>query len=86
MKTNEIIARSWKFAAPYGVVDGKKFRLKDADPNDTSGSFPMPNREQKKSSKEASKHSLNYRTCFTRKISLRYWQSFNQWMPRKSGT
>jgi len=39
MKTNEIIARSWKFAAPYGVVDGKKFRLKDADPNDTSGSI-----------------------------------------------
>jgi PPK2 family polyphosphate:nucleotide phosphotransferase len=35
MKTNEIIERSQKFIAPYRVIDGKKFRLKDVDPNDT---------------------------------------------------
>ena len=35
MKTKEIIERSQKFIAPYCVTDGKKFRLKDVDPNDT---------------------------------------------------
>jgi hypothetical protein len=36
MKTKEVIKRSWTFVAPYGgVTDGKKFRLKDVDPNDT---------------------------------------------------
>jgi hypothetical protein len=35
MKTKEIIERSQKFIAPYRVTDGKKFRLKDVDPNDT---------------------------------------------------
>ena len=33
MKTKEIIERSRKFAAPYSVTDGKKFRLKDIDAN-----------------------------------------------------
>jgi len=37
MKTKEIIARARKFAAPYRVTDGKKFRLKDVDPGDTGG-------------------------------------------------
>src|ERR1700756_2761998 len=35
MKKKEIIERSQKFVAPYCVKDGKKFRLKDVDPNDT---------------------------------------------------
>jgi PPK2 family polyphosphate:nucleotide phosphotransferase len=35
MKKSEIIERSQKFVAPYCVTDGKKFRLKDIDPNDT---------------------------------------------------
>ena len=35
MKTKEIIERSRKFIAPYRVTNGKKFRLKDIDPNDT---------------------------------------------------
>ena len=35
MKTKEIIERSQKFIAPYRVTNGKKFRLKDVDPNDT---------------------------------------------------
>ena len=35
MKTKEIIERSRKFIVPYRVTDGKKFRLKDIDPEDT---------------------------------------------------
>ena len=35
MKTKEIIERSQKFIAPYRITNGKKFRLKDFDPNDT---------------------------------------------------
>jgi PPK2 family polyphosphate:nucleotide phosphotransferase len=35
MKKKEIIERSQKFIAPYRVTDGKKFGLKDIDPNDT---------------------------------------------------
>jgi polyphosphate kinase 2 (PPK2 family) len=35
MKTKEIIERSQKFIVPYRVTNGKKFRLKDFDPNDT---------------------------------------------------
>ena len=35
MKTTELIRRACKLAAPYRVTDGKKFRLKDADPGET---------------------------------------------------
>ena len=35
MKTKEIINKARKFAAPFRVTDGKKFRLKDFDPGDT---------------------------------------------------
>jgi PPK2 family polyphosphate:nucleotide phosphotransferase len=35
MKTKEIIERSQKFIVPYRVTNGKKFRLKDVDPDDT---------------------------------------------------
>ena len=35
MKKSEIFDRSHKFAEPYCVTDGKKFRLKDFDPADT---------------------------------------------------
>ena len=35
MKTKEIIERSQKFIVPYRVTNGKKFKLKDVDPNDT---------------------------------------------------
>jgi PPK2 family polyphosphate:nucleotide phosphotransferase len=35
MKKTEIIERSQKFIVPYRVTNGKKFRLKDIDPDDT---------------------------------------------------
>jgi PPK2 family polyphosphate:nucleotide phosphotransferase len=35
MKKHEIIERSRKFIKPYCITDGKKFRLKDVDPDDT---------------------------------------------------
>ena len=35
MKKSEIIDKSYKFAEPYCVTNGKKFRLKDVDPADT---------------------------------------------------
>jgi polyphosphate kinase 2 (PPK2 family) len=35
MKQKEVIERSQKFIVPYRVTDGKKFRLKDVDPDDT---------------------------------------------------
>jgi PPK2 family polyphosphate:nucleotide phosphotransferase len=37
MKTKEVIKRAREFAAPFLVEKGKKFRLKDVDPNDTLG-------------------------------------------------
>ena len=37
MKTKGIIKRSREFAEPFRVDNGKKFRLKDFDPNDTLG-------------------------------------------------
>jgi PPK2 family polyphosphate:nucleotide phosphotransferase len=38
MKTEEIIERSQKIITPYRVTSGKKFRLKDVDPDDTGKS------------------------------------------------
>ncbi len=35
MKTKQIIKRARKFAAPFRVTDGGRFRLKDFDPGDT---------------------------------------------------
>jgi PPK2 family polyphosphate:nucleotide phosphotransferase len=35
MKKSEIIERARKFAKPYCISEGKKFRLKDIDPDDT---------------------------------------------------
>ena len=35
METKELIARAREFSAPFRVTDGKKFRLKDIDPDDT---------------------------------------------------
>ena len=35
MKLNKIIKRAREFANPYCVTDGKRFRLKDIDPDDT---------------------------------------------------
>jgi PPK2 family polyphosphate:nucleotide phosphotransferase len=35
MKRKEIIERAQKFIKPYCVTEGKKFRLKDIDPDDT---------------------------------------------------
>jgi PPK2 family polyphosphate:nucleotide phosphotransferase len=37
VKTKEVIRRAHKFADPFAVCNGKKFRLKDVDPNDTLG-------------------------------------------------
>jgi PPK2 family polyphosphate:nucleotide phosphotransferase len=36
-KLKDIIAASHRFSKPYRVSDGKKFRLKDIDPDDTAG-------------------------------------------------
>ena len=35
MKQDKFIRRAFKFARPYGITDGDKFRLKDIDPDDT---------------------------------------------------
>ena len=35
MKTKEIIEAAHRFSKPYRVTNGKKFRLKNVDPNDT---------------------------------------------------
>jgi len=35
MKTSKVIETSHRFSKPYRVTDGKKFRLKDFDPEDT---------------------------------------------------
>src|SRR5437899_5562974 len=37
MKTKEVIKRAGAFATPFLVDKGKKFHLKDIDPNDTLG-------------------------------------------------
>jgi PPK2 family polyphosphate:nucleotide phosphotransferase len=36
MKIEELIERARKFSAPYRVIEGKGFRLKNVDPGDTS--------------------------------------------------
>jgi hypothetical protein len=38
MKKKELVERAQKFIAPYRVTNGKKFRLKDVGPDDTSES------------------------------------------------
>ena len=37
MKTQEVLQKARKFAQPFRVTDGDKFRLKDVDPGDTLG-------------------------------------------------
>jgi len=37
MKVKEVIKKAHKFAKPFRVADGKKFRLDDVDPDDTLG-------------------------------------------------
>jgi PPK2 family polyphosphate:nucleotide phosphotransferase len=37
MNTKEVIKKARKFAKPYCVTDGRKFKLKDTDPGDTRG-------------------------------------------------
>ena len=37
MKIKSIIKRARKFAAPFRITDGERFRLKDVDPGDTLG-------------------------------------------------
>src|SRR5215470_13973962 len=37
MKTQEVLQKARKFAKPFRVTDGDKFRLKDVDPGDTMG-------------------------------------------------
>jgi PPK2 family polyphosphate:nucleotide phosphotransferase len=36
MKTNKVIKAAHRLSKPYRVTDGRKFRLKDVDPNDTA--------------------------------------------------
>jgi len=37
MKVQRVIEKSHKFAKPFRVTNGRKFRLKDIDPGDTLG-------------------------------------------------
>src|SRR5215472_1345352 len=37
MKPKEVIKRAHRFAEPFRITNGKKFRLKDVDPGDTLG-------------------------------------------------
>ena len=37
MKTRKLVKEAQRIASRYSVIDGKKFRLKDFDPGDTSG-------------------------------------------------
>ena len=37
MKTHELLQKARKFAKPFRVTDGDRFRLKDVDPSDTLG-------------------------------------------------
>ena len=37
MKTQEVLQKARKFAKPFRVTDGRRFRLKDVDPGDTLG-------------------------------------------------
>jgi len=37
MKTQELLQKARKFAKPFRVIDGDKFRLRDVDPGDTLG-------------------------------------------------
>ena len=37
MKTKDLIKRAHKFAAPFRITNGEKFRLKDIDPGETLG-------------------------------------------------
>ena len=50
MKLDKLIKRSRKFAKPYRVTNGKKFRLEDFDPGDTAG---LSEGEDKPRAKEA---------------------------------
>lgn len=54
MKPKELLERAQKLAAHYRVTDGKKFRLKDVDPDDTA----WLKEEQKPQSKEALEHGI----------------------------
>ena len=49
MKSDKVIKRARKFAAPFRVANGEKFRLKDIDPDDTL----QLNSEDKPRAKEA---------------------------------
>jgi PPK2 family polyphosphate:nucleotide phosphotransferase len=40
MKQKELIKRAHRFAEPFRITNGKKFRLKDADPGETLGFKP----------------------------------------------
>ncbi len=37
MKLSKVIKKARELASPYCITDGKEFRLKDIDPDDTGG-------------------------------------------------
>ena len=37
MQKQKLLQKARKFARPFGVIDGRKFRLKDVDPGNTLG-------------------------------------------------
>jgi PPK2 family polyphosphate:nucleotide phosphotransferase len=55
MKPKELLERAHKLASHYRIRDGKKFRLKDFDPQDTA----WLKEEQKPQAKEALEHGIN---------------------------
>ena len=62
MKLSEVIAAAHRLSKPYRVTNGKKFRLKDFDPEDTSGM------KDKKQAKEVLQHSRDLLSEFQEKL------------------
>jgi len=64
MDAKDAIHRSRKFAAPYRVTDGARFRLRDVDPGDTGGFKP----DQKDHAEEALRSGVEDLSALQRKL------------------
>lgn len=64
MKPKELLERAQKLAAHYRVTDGRKFRLKDVDPDDTA----WLKEEEKPQSREALEHGIAALADFQEKL------------------
>ena len=66
MKLSKVIRRARELASPYCITDGKGFRLKDIDPDDTGGlkSEDKPRaKEALAIGVEALRHSAGHALC-----------------------